>query len=79
MKVYAIWYRLAGDTEDRIRGCSSSKNRAERLAKMLDFVLRQKGIISESIGIKEYVDGNVTALDDYVTRRTLIPASRPHK
>ena len=56
-KVYLVWYKLDGDTEDRIRGGALNWERAEKMALHLEFYLQAQGITSFNFGVKTYQHG----------------------
>ena len=76
MKIYTVWYKYSIDTEDRIRGATTDENHAKRMAYMLQFLLKHKGMPPADIGIKTYVIGNLTAEDDYVDRIKIFGAEK---
>ena len=59
-KIYLVWYRYKGDTEDRIRGVSLNWKRAEQMALSLEFYLQVKGQEVE-VGVKSYLHGEMFA------------------
>lgn len=65
-KVYLVWYKLEGDTEDRIRGAALNWERAEKMALDLEFYLQAQGINSFDFGVKTYRHGimNIDLLEN---------------
>ena len=53
-KVYLVWCRYEGDTEDRIRGVALNWARAERMARTLEFHLKDV-----EVGVKTFVHGEM--------------------
>ena len=53
-KVYLVWCRSEGDTEDRIRGAALNWERAERMARTLQFHLKDV-----EVGVKTFVHGEM--------------------
>lgn len=58
-KVYLVWYRLEGDTEDRIRGAALNWERAETMASNLEFYLSTQGVKDFRFGVKSYEHGSM--------------------
>ena len=50
MKEYLVWYRLPGDTIDRIRGTARNWQRAERMAENLHLRLTSNDVDVEAVG-----------------------------
>ena len=59
-KVYLVWCRYEGDDEDRIRGASLNWERAERMARTLEFHSSEQ----IQVGVKTYVHGELSATGD---------------
>ena len=58
-KVYLVWYRLEGDSEDRIRGAALNWERAETMALNLEFYLNTQGAKDFRFGVKSYEHGSM--------------------
>ena len=58
-KIYLVWYRYKGDTEDRIRGVALNWERAERMALTLDFYLQLEKRGEVEVGVKTYLHGEM--------------------
>ena len=59
-KVYLVWCRYEGDEEDRIRGFSLNWQRAERMARTLEFHSSDP----IEVGVKTYVHGELSLIGD---------------
>ena len=59
-KIYLIWCRYEGDEEDRIRGFSLNWQRAERMARTLEFHSSDP----IEVGVKTYIHGELHITDD---------------
>ena len=57
-KLYAVWYREAGDTYDRVRGIALNWKRAEEMALSLEFYLQLEKKQVE-VGVKTYIHGEM--------------------
>ena len=64
-KIYLVWCRYEGDEEDRIRGFSLNWQRAERMARTLEF--HSSGSIE--VGVKTYVNGELSLNGDECDNR----------
>ena len=53
-KIYLVWQREEGDTEDRIRGAALNWERAERMARTLQFHLG-----NVEVGVKTFLHGEM--------------------
>jgi hypothetical protein len=73
MKDYLIWYRLHGDTIDRIRGTARNWHRAEKMAENLHLNLISKNIDVETVGVKSGVHGELYEDDTLHMRWSVIP------
>ena len=58
-KIYLVWYRYKGDTEDRVRGAALNWERAERMALNLEFHLQVENRGKVDVGVKTYLHGEM--------------------
>jgi hypothetical protein len=58
-KIYLVWCRYKGDTEDRIRGVALNYERAERMALNLEFHLQLEKCGEVTVGVKTYLHGEM--------------------
>jgi hypothetical protein len=73
MKEYLIWYRLHGDTVDRIRGTARNWHRAEKMAETLHLTLISKNVDVEAVGVKSGIHGELYEDDALHMRWSVIP------
>ena len=73
MKCYLVWYRLADDTRDYIRGVAQNYERAERMAETLDLHLKAAGLNVESVGVKSGIHGQLYEDEVLHMRWSVIP------
>ena len=73
MKEYLIWYRLPGDTIDRIRGTARNWQRAERMAETLHLYLTSDNIDVEAVGVKSGFHGELYEDETLHMRWSVIP------
>ena len=59
-KIYLVWIRYPGDTEDRIRGMALNWEKAEKMALHLEWISETK----IEVGVKSYVHGESSIKDD---------------
>ena len=59
-KVYLVWYRQKGQDYDRIRGAALNWERAERMARTLEF----HSADPIEVGVKTYIHGELHVTDD---------------
>ena len=58
-KIYLVWFRYKGDTEDRIRGVALNWERAECMALSLEFYLQLEKRGEVEVGVKTYLHGEM--------------------
>lgn len=73
MKEYLIWYRLHGDTIDRIRGTARNWQRAERMAETLHLRLTSNDVDVEAVGVKSGFHGELYEDETLHMRWSVIP------
>jgi hypothetical protein len=73
MKEYLIWYRLHGDTVDRIRGTARNWQRAERMAENLHLRLTSNDVDVEAVGVKSGIHGELYEDETLHMRWSVIP------
>ena len=73
MKEYLIWYRLPGDTIDRIRGTARNWQRAERMAENLHLRLTSNDVNVEAVGVKSGLHGELYEDETLHMRWSVIP------
>jgi len=73
MKEYLIWYRLPGDTIDRVRGTARNWQRAERMAENLHLRLTSNDIDVEAVGVKSGFHGELYEDETLHMRWNVIP------
>ena len=73
MKEYLIWYRLPGDTIDRIRGTARNWQRAERMAENLHLRLTSNDVNVEAVGVKSGLHGQLYEDETLHMRWSVIP------
>ena len=72
--VFLVWYRLDGDTFDRIAGTAPVWSIGERMAKDL-FTLKKvvEKLPVHSVGLKRSLDGDIYSTDDFDARWVILP------
>ena len=73
MKEYLVWYRLPGDTIDRIRGTARNWQRAEIMAENLHLHLASKDVEVQAVGVKSGIHGKLYHDEDMHMRWSVIP------
>jgi len=58
-KIYLVWFRYKGDTEDRIRGAALNYERAERMALNLELHLQMENRGKVDVDVKTYLHGEM--------------------
>lgn len=58
-KIYLVWFRYKGDTEDRIRGVALNWPRAEQMALNLEFQIHLREKEEVEVGVKSYLHGEL--------------------
>tara|TARA_Y100000034_G_C6533371_1_gene229885 strand:- start:52 stop:294 length:243 start_codon:yes stop_codon:yes gene_type:complete len=73
MKNYLVWYRIKGESEDRIRGAAKNYTRAEQMAKNLAFYLKVDKTNVEAVGVKSGIHGTLYLNQDFHMRWSVVP------
>ena len=73
MKTYLVWFRIKGETEDRVRGTARNWERAEKMAENLELHLRSESFELEAVGVKSGVHGKLYLDQDLHQRWSVIP------
>lgn len=60
-RVYLVWVRISGDSEDRIRGMALNYARAEKMAECVATFLRLLTKKSFEYGVKSYEHGQFSS------------------
>jgi len=58
-KIYLVWFRYKGDTEDRICGATLNYERAERMALNLELHLQMENRGKVDVDVKTYLHGEM--------------------
>ena len=73
MNCYLVWYRIEGETEDRVRGVARNWNRAEKMAKTLHLHLKAQGALVVATGVKRGSHGEIYYDGDLSLRWSVVP------
>ncbi len=69
MNCYLVWYRLNGDTVDRVRGVARNYKRAEYMAENLKLILKAKLKLRDvTVGVKRGEHGKIYDDEDLSLR-----------
>ena len=79
MKSYLVWYRIKGEDEDRVRGTANNWERAEKMAKNLEFHMKIEKIELEAVGVKSGIHGELYRDQDLHHRWSVIPPEEEEK
>ena len=69
MTCYLVWYRLNGDTVDRVRGVAKNYKRAEYMAENLKLILKAELKLRDvKVGVKRGEHGKIYDNEDLSLR-----------